>query len=128
MANNIKKNDRRLLLGILAVAAFAFVGLRWYQGSHTEDAEAVVSIDGVEYGRFPLAQDRMERIESADGAYNVLVIRDGEADVTESSCPDGICVKHRKISLQNESIVCLPNKVVVEIKKGEAADMDVIAN
>ena len=63
-----------------------------------------------------------------DGSYNLLVIQDGKADVTEASCPDGICVNHRAISKQGQSIVCLPNKVVVEIENGEESDLDAVTN
>lgn len=128
MEQKKRKNDFILIAAVLAVSLVSFAGLRLYRGSHTKDAEAVVTIDGEEYGRFPLTQNVREKIELDDGSYNVLVIQDGEADVTEASCPDGICVNHKNISMQGESIVCLPNKLVVEIQNGEAADIDVIAN
>lgn len=116
-----------LILVILTAALASLIVLRLYQGSHTKDAEAVVTIDGTEYGRFPLTQEITERIEQPDGSYNVLVIHDGKADVTAASCPDAICVYHKKISMKNESIVCLPNRVVVEIKNGQASEVDAIA-
>lgn len=116
-----------LIISILVTALIAFGVLHLYQRISTKNAEAIVTIDGTEYGKFPLAQDVTERIELADGSYNVLVIQNGKADITEASCPDELCVKHKKISLRKESIVCLPNKVVVEIQNGEAADVDVIA-
>lgn len=128
MEKRKQKNDVIVIAGILMIALITLVILRLYQESHTKDAEAVVTIDGAEYGRFPLSQDRTERIELPDGSYNVLVIQDGEADITEASCPDSICVNHAKISLQKESIVCLPNKVVIEIENGKAAEVDAIAS
>lgn len=75
-----------------------------------------------------LSINRTKRIEQENGSYNVLVIHNGTAAVTEASCPDGICVKHKSISLRNESIVCLPNKVIVEIRNGAAAETDMNAN
>lgn len=128
MENKINKNDIILVLLILAVAIAAYLGLLFFRESHTKNAEAVVTIDGAEYGRFPLNQNVTEKIELADGSYNILVIQDGEADVTKASCPDGICVHHKNIRMQGETIVCLPNKVVVEIQNGEEAGLDDIAN
>lgn len=128
MEKKIKKNDIILIVVILAVAIAAYLGLFLFQAVHTQNAEAVVTIDGAEYGRFPLNQDLTEKIEQAGGSYNLLVIRDGEADVTEASCPDGICVNHKNVSRQGETIVCLPNKVVVEIQNGKEAEVDEIAN
>ena len=47
---------------------------------------------------------------------NKIIIKDGCVFVESSSCKNQICVKHKKISKRGESIVCLPNKVTVEIK------------
>lgn len=128
MEQKTKKNDIILIGGILVLALVAYVRMTFFQGANTHDAEAVVLIDGVEYGSFPLDTDVVERIELPDGSYNVLEIKDGKADVTEASCPDGICVNHRAVSRQKQSITCLPNKLVVEIRNGEASDVDAITN
>lgn len=128
MEQKSKKNDIILIGGILVLALAVYVGMSLFQGANTHDAEAVVIIDGEEYGRFPLAVDMVEQIELPDGSYNVLEIKDGKADVTGASCPDGICVNHRAVNKQNQSITCLPNKLVVEIQNGEASDLDAITN
>ena len=128
MEQNTKKNDIFLIGAILILALMAYVGMNFWQGANTHDAEAVVLIDGEEYGSFPLSIDLTERIELEDGSYNVLVIADGKADITEASCPDGICVSHRAVSRQKQSITCLPNKLVVEIRNGEATDVDIFIN
>ena len=128
MEENKKKNDLILIGVLLVVALTAYFCISFFQGANTKNGVAVVTIDDVEYGRFPLVVDTEERIELPDGSYNLLVIQDGKADVTEASCPDGICVNHRAISKQGQSIVCLPNKVVVEIENGEESDLDAVTN
>ncbi len=58
---------------------------------------------------------------SADGEYsladggNILVIEGGEAYIRSADCPDGLCVAIGRISMAGERIVCLPNKIIVEI-------------
>lgn len=126
--NKKRKGDMVLIVVILALAAAAYFGIKFYQRMSTKEPVAVVTVDGDEYGRFPLDQDVKERIELPDGAYNILVVKDGAADITDASCPDGICVNHRAISRQSETIVCLPNKVVVEIQNGEESDVDSMTN
>jgi hypothetical protein len=37
-------------------------------------------------------------------------------------------VDHKTISKNKETIVCLPNKVIVEIVGGEDVEMDAVAN
>lgn len=124
----MKKNDWILIIGLVVAAAVIGIGYSFLQGTTTENAVAVVTIDGEEYGRFPLEEDCEERIGLSDGSYNILVIKDGKADMTEASCPDKICVNHRSISKKNESITCLPNKVIIQIENGESSDLDAITN
>lgn len=122
------KNDLLLIGGGLVLALVVYLVMTFFQGQATHNAEAVVTIDGMLYGSFPLDKDTIEKIELPDGNYNLLEIKEGKADITEASCPDGICVNHRAVSKQSQSIVCLPNKVVVEIESGEEAELDAIIN
>lgn len=124
----IRKNDWILIAVLLVAAVVAYFGIRFYQKANTKEAVAVVTVDGVEYGRYPLNEDRTERITLENGSYNVLAIKDGYADMTEASCPDQICVNHNKISRKNETIVCLPDKVVVTIENGEKEDIDLLTH
>ena len=121
----MKKNDVILIAVLLVAALLTAGGMRIWQMNNTKDtANVVVTIDGEVYGTYPLSEDRTERIELPDGSYNILVISDGYADVTEASCPDQICVKHNHIRYSKESIVCLPNKVVVTVEGGEENEID----
>ena len=121
----MKKNDIILIAVLLVVALLTAGGMRIWQMNNTKDtANVVVTIDGEVYGTYPLSEDRTERIELPDGSYNILIISDGYADVTEASCPDQICVKHNHIRYSKESIVCLPNKVVVTVEGGEENEID----
>lgn len=128
MEKKVKKNDIILIVVILVLALGSYIGIRYYQSVNTNAPTAVVTVKDVEYGRFPLDKNVTEKIELPDGAYNILVIQDGKADITEASCPDGICVNHRPISMVNETIVCLPNELVVEIENGEESDVDSMTN
>lgn len=122
------KNDLLLIGGGLVLALVAYLVMTFFQGQATHDAKAVVTIDGEVYGSFPLDTDHVEKIELPDGSYNILEIKEGKADITEASCPDSICVNHRAVDKQSQSIVCLPNKVVVEIESGEEAELDAVTN
>ena len=122
------KRDILLIAAILAAAVLGGILLEGYRRISTREPVAVVTVNGEEYGRYPLDQDGTERIELPDGSYNIIVIEDGTADISDASCPDRICVSHRKISKRNESIICLPNRVVVQIKNGEDAGLDAVVN
>ncbi len=121
----MKKNDIILMAFMLAAAFLAIVGIRLWQKNNTGgDAIAVVTIDGAVYGSSPLSEDVTEKIELPDGSYNILTISGGYADVIEASCPDQICVHHNRIRYSGESIVCLPNKLIVEVKGGQDNGID----
>lgn len=121
----IKKNDLILagIILILALAAVFFITL-----TKKEGGEVVVTVEGEVYKTLPLDKDTTLSIEDESGHYNVLEIKDGEVKMREANCPDKICVKHRAIHYNRESIICLPNKVTVEIRGGKENDIDIMAN
>lgn len=121
----IKKNDLILagVILIIALAAVIFINV-----TRKEGAMVVVTMGGEVYKTLPLDEDTTLTIEDEQGNYNVLEIKGGEATMTEANCPDKICVAHRSIHYDHESIICLPHGVSVEIKDGEKSDVDIIAN
>ena len=81
--------------------------------------------DGVETSRYPLSENRKIKITYGEDEekFNLLIIENGAAYIESASCPDGICVSHKPIKLNGETIICLPNKLVIKIEseKGEAS-------
>lgn len=49
-------------------------------------------------------------------SYNTLKLSKSGVSMEVSDCPDQICVHHRPVSRGGESIICLPHKLVVEIR------------
>lgn len=120
----MKKNDIILLAALLLFSLAGFGGVSLYSRLTTKEPEAVVYLDGEEQGRYPLSEDATVEIRQPDGSYNILQIQDGKAEITEASCPDKVCVSHRPVNGQGESLVCLPNKAVVEIENGAESGVD----
>lgn len=119
----MKKNDF-IIIGIVLLCSFLFyIGYHLYVG---DGEEVVVLVDGEEYGTYYLGEDQVVSIHG-DGGTNVLEIKDGEASMVEADCPDGLCMHQASISNNRESIICLPNKVVVEVRSSEESEYDVIA-
>lgn len=117
MKKNSKiRNDIILILAIVLVSA---VVLTVYSASKREGDYVVVSLNGAESARYSLQENGSWDILSEPDGVNTLVIKDGEAYIEYANCPDGVCVSHRKISKDGESIICLPHKMVVYIEKLE---------
>lgn len=115
----MKKNDWLLAAGILAVAA-VLLCFQILRGQMGEKAYARVTVDGEEFGSYSLDEDQIVEIHDT----NRLVIEDGAARMEWADCPDQICVGHRAVSYDGESIICLPNKVVVSVKSEEGSGLD----
>lgn len=117
------KNDLMLLLAFAALA-----GLVWLCVYITRSggAYARVTVGGAAYGVYSLDTDAEIRIGN-DEQYNILFIEDGMAAVSEASCPDKLCVHEGNISFSGQSIICLPNKLVVEIVDAEQSSFDAVA-
>jgi hypothetical protein len=106
-----KTADWILIGGLLVVAAVAFLLLR-----RTPTGGVVeVQVDGTIVATLPLDVDTTYAIDGVGGGHNTLVIADGKATIIEATCPDGVCVRHRAIDKAGQSIICLPNKVVVRV-------------
>ena len=83
-----------------------------------------VSVQGEVYGIYSLSKDKVLNIKSGENNENLnrLIIKNGKAFVETASCPDKICSNHRAIFRDGESIICLPNKVVITVMAQEKSD------
>ena len=108
--------DKKLLSDIILIGALLVIGVSaliiWTLSSEG-GSYAVVSVDGEVVAEYSLEVDGVYYL---NGGTNVLVIEDGSAYVREASCPGyQDCVEKGRVSRVGETIVCLPNKLVVEI-------------
>ena len=76
-----------------------------------EDLERPIKKNNEILYELPLNKDK-----TVDLKGNILVIKDGKAFIESADCKNQICVNHKPISKTGETIVCLPHKVLVEIK------------
>ena len=118
----MKKNDWILVAVILVLAGIGFLIFTNF-GRQTAGI-VKVTVDGEVFGTYSLKKEQEVEINET----NRLIIEDGQVDMIEADCPDQICVEHISISKNKETIVCLPNKVIVEIDGGEDAEIDAVAN
>lgn len=68
-----------------------------------------------------------EGIHSINDGNNILMtfeIKDSSVNVISADCPDKLCVHQKAISNNSEMIVCLPNKIVLEIDEDASSDPD----
>lgn len=116
----MKKKDYIVIIGVLLVAVMIWIGFGQLWKSDGSIVE--VTVDGEVLGTYRLDQDQTVQIQKT----NVLVIENGKADMTDANCPDQLCVHQKAISKSGETIVCLPNKVIVTIIGAEESAEDVV--
>ena len=116
-----------VFLGVLFLVLLA--GAAWYSFFGRDDGAVVeITVDGELYGSYALDKNQTVDIIVGETKTNTLVIQNGMADMTKASCPDKLCVDQKAVSRRGESIICLPNKVIVEVEGGEEREYDAVTN
>ena len=119
MSKRVKKrNDIIFICALLLLVFAASLAMHLFK---TEGDTVTVTVDGRLWGEYPLNEESEIEIKTEFG-HNLLIIEDGCAYMKSASCPDGICANHRPISYDGESIICLPNKVVIVIDNKQDTD------
>lgn len=120
----MKRNDLILIGTLFGIVVILFLAM-FFIKRNTVNGEAVVLIEGEEYGRYPLSRDDSIEIPGLLG-NNVLTIRDGKAHMSSAVCPDKICMDFGEIHYNTEMIVCRPGGIVVIIENGDVSELDAI--
>lgn len=107
-----------LIVGLLISLIVLLCGISRKEGDRVE----ITANGRVEV--YALADDQTIPISSKQDGYNELVIEGGEVYMKEANCRDQICVRHKAISKNGESIICLPHGVYVEVISSQEKEID----
>lgn len=110
------------IIAVLCVVFFSLLGIILVKNSGGGNTACIYS-DGKLIKTVDLhsAEEQSFTVNSADGGYNTITVKDGSISVTDADCPDRICVMTAPISNGIQPIVCMPHKLVIRIetKRGE---------
>ncbi|MHC1723071.1 MAG: NusG domain II-containing protein [Aminipila sp.] len=114
---------------ILAIILIIFGGVISYVAAldNNQGDTALITVAGKEFGRYSLAENKTITVRQ-DGHINKVNIKDGTVSMSFSDCSNQICVHTGTISKTSQSIVCLPNKVMVQIIGKGGAEYDAVSN
>ena len=110
-----RKADFILISVFLLAGLFLLVFLKERE---IDTQQVVVKVDGEILETFSLNEEITYTITGVNGR-NILQIQEKKVFLPDANCPDKICVNTGKIKYAGQSIICLPHKVVVEIKEIE---------
>ncbi len=112
---------------VIAAVAVLLVAvlLLWHPWQTRDAGETLVIVTPDETFEYALSENTVIHIESR-GVHLCIEIADGKASVSESDCPDGVCVASASISRTGETILCAPAGVTLKVKGGDG-DVDFVA-
>ena len=115
----LKSEGKTAIRDIVLILAIALVGLclLFFNGRKTTPGSSVVvEVDGKTVASYPLDTDGVFVL---NGGTNTLEIKDGRARISDADCPNMQCVRQGWISRGGQSIVCLPNKLIVTVTSSD---------
>lgn len=112
----MKKKEFIFIASVLAFALLLWGGM--YLMRKGDYGSVRITVDGKEYGSYSLAKNQVIAI----GSTNVCEIKDGKVKMTQASCPDHLCMKQKAVGNHGGTIVCLPNKIVIEGVKAAGSE------
>lgn len=119
----LKKGDIILIISAVLISLLLFLCINFFNNK----GELVqIEVNGAVQIILPLDENAVYEVKNNGKITNTVEIKDGFIFVSYADCKDQICVEHKKISKVNESIICLPNKVIVTVVSAEKdADSDI---
>ncbi|MCR5273025.1 MAG: NusG domain II-containing protein [Lachnospiraceae bacterium] len=121
----MSKRDIIFILILLAIALLFYFFA--YKNIQNDGDIVKVTVNGELYDTYPLSEDREVDIVISGEVKNSFEIKDNAVHMCDADCPDKLCIKQGQISRDGQMIVCLPNKVVIEIESEEEDYVDSIS-
>lgn len=120
MQKFFKKSDLIIIGGLIVLSLIGAAFYFFVSGKKATKAEILVDAKLVQ--TVDLSKNQTFTVTGVDGGTNLVVVSDGKIAVTDADCPDKICVNTGAISKPGQTIVCMPHRVVVQIKGNSTAE------
>lgn len=117
-----------IILVALLIVFSIFLAFYMSKVSDETDKKYVsIQINGEEIETIEFSKDiigKTYKIETEYG-YNILEFGDEEVKIIDASCLDKLCIKQGIINKIGHLLVCLPNRLVVEIKSNNGTTNEI---
>ena len=115
IAESHENTAKKYRLDVIVIASILLVAIALVAISHFTAANGAfveVTVGGEVIGKYPLALDS---VYTLGGGTNVLTVKNGEAYMSYSSCPDHVCENTGRVSFVGQTIICLPNRISITV-------------
>lgn len=118
-----KKLDFVIIAVLMILSFLPEIILGAKVGKGYENTYAEITVSGSLYKTIPLSIHKGEEFIEVETKYgtNIIKVSDNKIGIIEADCPDKVCMNPEYIEKPGQSLVCLPHKVMIEIK-GMAED------
>ena len=111
---------------LLAVLLLFLAALIYVLNSQDDNGSIVEIIHGKSFYRYSLFKKRIISLNTQNGVYKIR-INGKKVSIIETKCRFKTCKKMGPIAKPGESMICIPNRIVVRIK-GSLKKVDVICH
>ena len=112
------------VVALFVVALAIAVAVLYYGALGGEATGYVITHGGAEVARGSLTEDRTLTV--GDTHHLTITVSDGTIAVTHSDCPTQDCVRTGAIDRPGQTIVCLPEQVVVKLTGDGSGGADLV--
>ncbi|MEJ8304834.1 NusG domain II-containing protein [Saccharibacillus sacchari] len=131
MKGKMMKRGDLILIGIVVIAALAFIAPRYWSGNeseknHIENRYVHIEVNGEPYQTLPLTEEEQVVMIKTEEGFNQIKIHNGGVEMIDADCPDRLCLGFGFVTRPGQQIVCLPHRVSVFIgvESGEELEVD----
>lgn len=122
----MKKGDFILIFSLLGIfiISFFYINSKFF---YSNDKYISVQVNGKEIKKITFGNEKKVYPIRTSFGLNILEVDEFGVRVIEASCPDKLDVKFGKIDKVGQAIICLPNRLVIEIKSNsDINELDVV--
>lgn len=107
-----------IIVSVIIICSFGFIGIRYFETKNQENVYAYVYSDEKLIEEINLTAVKEEytfTVGDNENGFNIIKVMHNSIGIVDASCLDKVCVNTGFINSSMIPIVCLPNKVVIEI-------------
>lgn len=122
----IKKMDIVIIVLLLIISFTPHLIFFKTSQKSSKNNYAIIKVDGKIHKKIDLSNVKNnEKVNlNLPNGKNTLLIKNNSIQMKSANCNDALCVKQGNISKVGQTIICLPHKLIIEIKGDELDSKD----
>ncbi|MEG2353051.1 MAG: NusG domain II-containing protein [Clostridium sp.] len=125
----MKKWDFIIIVLVLIISAIGFIFISKMQSKDYSEKFVEITLDGKLLKTIDITdKNYSSKFSISNESYvNEFIIENGTIRIISANCSDEVCVKSGSIGKVGETIVCLPHRLIVEVRGIEESGLDDIS-